>query len=481
MREDLIEDDLFGNEAGEDESKERLNEYYLEKPLNKAFFSDYKKLQFVRARKGVGKSALLNYSAYRIEDSKKDDLLISLKASELITLYDCSTKVPLEYTHCWEQRICMRIINELAKKIKFAFNDDSMTIIENAEISGFKGRNIVSALADRFKIQLEKISVENNKAEVGNSFELLKRFTNSKDIKVWLFIDDIDATFINNEENKIIVGTFFTACRYLVNSVNGLNIRASVRTDVWTILKNFDEALDKCEQYMLDLVWSTKDTGDILAKKILTYFNERYPQNGYDKWDYQVDQKKIYKLVFREKIRWGKASVAPHRCIHILSAGRPRWAAQLSKIAAKDAHSKQLDIIGIGNINFAMKDYGRFRMADLYKEHKHQCPELEVLIEIFRNKQKAYPSKALLQLIQDRIIDKGKKITIDEKEGETDGVSLAKFLYRIGFITLRNNEYNKALGFTRFEDDPYLFSEDSISNDDLWEIHPSYRTVLCLD
>lgn len=31
MRDDLLNPELFGNEAGEDENKRRLNEYYLEK------------------------------------------------------------------------------------------------------------------------------------------------------------------------------------------------------------------------------------------------------------------------------------------------------------------------------------------------------------------------------------------------------------------------------------------------------------------
>lgn len=33
MREDMLNPELFGNEAGEDEDKKRLNDYYLENPL----------------------------------------------------------------------------------------------------------------------------------------------------------------------------------------------------------------------------------------------------------------------------------------------------------------------------------------------------------------------------------------------------------------------------------------------------------------
>lgn len=88
----------------------------------------------MRARKGVGKSALLNYTAYKVEEKYKDDIVINIKASELIALYECDDYQPLQYTNCWQQRICLRILNEIAKNIKFAASDDSIKIIENAEI-----------------------------------------------------------------------------------------------------------------------------------------------------------------------------------------------------------------------------------------------------------------------------------------------------------------------------------------------------------
>ena len=37
MLKDLLDPELFGNEAGEDENKKRLNEYYLEKEKNRIF------------------------------------------------------------------------------------------------------------------------------------------------------------------------------------------------------------------------------------------------------------------------------------------------------------------------------------------------------------------------------------------------------------------------------------------------------------
>lgn len=482
MREDLLNRELFGNEAGEDEDKKRLSDYYLEKDEYSIFYEANWNLGFVRARKGVGKSALLNYTAIKVSEMYKDDIIINIKASELIALYECEDYQPLQYSNCWQQRICMRVLNEIAKKIRFAVTDDSMCIIENAEIAGYKGKNLVSALADRIKLNVKEPLIE--KKGPGdltlNGFELLKRYSENKNQRVWLFVDDIDATFINSTNNMIVVGTFFTACRYLVNSVKGLNIRASVRTDVWTILRNHDEALDKCEQYMIDLCWSTKDSGEILYNKFYSYFSEKYPDMDLGEKDFKNkdSQKSIFNLIFYGKLKWGINSVIPYKAIHILGAGRPRWAAQLCRIAAADAYNKQKNKIGNGNINFAMTEYGRYRMADLYKEHRHQCEQLEMIIEVFREGPRAYSSTELINLIKDTIIKNGKKVFIDGENKECNEKQIGKFLYRIGFITLRNDEYNKALGLTRYEDDPYLFSEYNIDENQQWEIHPAYRTVL---
>ena len=245
-------------------------------------------------------------------------------------------------------------------------------------------------------------------------------------------------------------------------------------------MRNYDEALDKCEQYMIDLVWSTKDTGEILYNKLYTYFSNEYPDSFFEQKNFRDTKcmNHVFDLVFNGQLQWGGNRVVPYKAIHILGAGRPRWAAQLCKIAAEDAHRKERDKIATGNVNFAMSEYGKFRMADLYKEHRHQCESLEMIIEIFREGESSYCTMDLISRVKERIIDNGKKIYIDGALDACNEVQICKYLYRIGFITLRNDEYNKALGLTRYEDDPYLFSEFNIDDHQIWEIHPAYRTIL---
>src|ERR1039458_6170514 len=91
--------------------------------------------------------------------------------------------------------------------------------------------------SDRLQSLLEK-GRGTTKVPVKNEIELLKRV---RDRKVWIIIDDLDATFQNTSPESLSLATFFSACRYLVQDVKGLFIRASVRTDVWALLRRYED------------------------------------------------------------------------------------------------------------------------------------------------------------------------------------------------------------------------------------------------
>jgi hypothetical protein len=253
---------------------------------------------------------------------------------------------------------------------------------------------------NRIKLNEDKVRFENSN-ESANSNELLKRVQSNSQINVWLLVDDIDATYIDSEQNRLFISTFFTACRILTQNIKGVNIRASVRTDVWSLLASTDESLDKCEQYMYDLKWSTKDTQKILLNKIKAFINS---YNDLEENFVYSDYNECYKNIFQQKIGWETRSVHPLRVIHILSAGRPRWASQLCKLAAKDAYTKGQELISNGNINFAMNEYGRKRLQDLNKEHSHQCNKIAEIIESFRNGPSEYRYNELIAHIKNRIL-----------------------------------------------------------------------------
>lgn len=479
-RRDLIDPELFGNEAGDDEDIEILNSYFVEKPDFERFYSPNTRIAFVRSRKGVGKSALLKQSLFRRKQTSSPELLIHLKASDLVALQDVPSGSPDELVYGWQQRICTQINRELGAILKVGFTDDAILLIESSELAGFRNRNLISALFDRLSIKGLGAEIERVRLNTADPQALLSRVLDKQDITVWLFVDDVDATFLNTEHERLKASTFFSACRNLVSSVNGLCIRAAVRTDVWSVLAQHDEALDKCEQYMLDLTWSTAETGHILANKILSFFKRYYPDDSrYAALSSPQDERDIRQIVFKEPFPWGGRSLDSYRPIHVLSAGRPRWAAQLCKLAGKDAFEKATSLISLGHVKAVLRTYGQHRINDLYKEHRHQCPALQDIVESFSGGQRRFTSDQLLDHIANRVIKRIGTPTIDGITVEKGTLSVAHFLFRCGFIAARNDADPTGLGFIRFEDRPNLLATRVNLDDGLeWEIHPSYREVL---
>jgi hypothetical protein len=470
MKQDLINPALFGNDAGEDEPLEVLNSYFLQKPEFDHFLDANTRLAFVRSRKGIGKSALLRQALFRRQTVNEGELILYVKASDLIALQEIDHSSPSALVHGWQQRMCSRINLELGATLRVALSDDAITLVERSELSGFRDRNLVGSLLDRLKVKVAGFELGRQRVEFSDSQAILQRFAEKKEINVWLLIDDVDATFLNTEDERLSVSTFFSACRNLATSVRGLNIRASVRTDVWSILTQYDEALDKCEQYMLDLRWSTEETGRILANKITSFYDRTYGS--------APKVQSIFGLVFKEPFHWGKRRLEAFRPIHILSAGRPRWATQLCRMAGKEAFRVDSDLISISSVRFCLKEYGQSRLADLYKEHRHQCPQMELLVEAFASSVSQYSTTELLAKVQRDIIVKYGKPQIDG--GAADRLAVAHFLFRIGFLNGRDDRTSDApLAFVAFEQRPHLLSSRQNPDDGLgWEIHPSYKAVL---
>jgi energy-coupling factor transporter ATP-binding protein EcfA2 len=267
---------LFGNEAGEDEDIEILNSYFLEKTIFDDFYENSTKLAVVSGRKGMGKSALLSKLEYILKDDEKynNPIVIRTTGTELLGLGNFQNMNEIQLENYWKQIICKKINLEIGKTLNFAFSDDAMTLVESAEIDNMKSENIISSLITRLGSKVPLTNLERDKKVPSDWKALLTRYQeNHNNSNVWILVDDIDAKFQNNKEYQNIVSSFFSALRSLIK-INNLNIRASVRTDVWNSLTHIED-LDKWEQYITEIIWTRNEMKEILAKRILAYLNKK--------------------------------------------------------------------------------------------------------------------------------------------------------------------------------------------------------------
>ena len=480
---------LFGNDAGEDEDEDVLISYFVNQTEFDDFLDPQQKLMSAKGRKGMGKSALLVRFAHKLKEGGEKSIVIQAVPSSLAAIMpppQTADTVTLE--NYWKQVICAAVNMELANHLGWAWKDDQIAVVESAEIAGFKGQNIFGALISRLLSKATiggAIDVGLQPKGAANHEQLLARLKaeENRPRDVWFLLDDIDTKFQNMPQQQAYIACFFSAARYLVKNVKGLGIRSTVRSDVWSSLQNAED-LDKYQQYITDIRWSSAEQKDILANRILAYFKRRYPNSSVAKdWSIEVNGDDLIELAFDRRLRWG-TSVAPSiQVLRILAGGRPRWMAQLCRLSGVQATNTEKSRIGIHEINHVMGEFGRSRLADLYKEHSHQFGDLKRLIESFSSGPKHFSTQDLLTQITKKYIGVigAKAIPLVDGVPYRDSWQLAHFLFKCGFIT-GHNQGKASLDvpeFISYEDRPDLLEVETNLDDGMtWEIQPAYRKIL---
>lgn len=483
---DIDYEELFGSDSGEDEKPDALRSYFVDLPEFKKFYQSENPLVIVRGRKGMGKSALLKRLAIRLSDANgAKDIVIETTGNELMGMGDFGGTDHAYLENHWKQVICKRICVEIGKRINFALTDNTMSMVEAAEIEGFKGSNVVSALTERVGSILQRLipGADSDEASSGDVGAILKKgvtnpvysvrnFQETKDRTVWLLIDDIDAKYIDDEPNQHRVGAFFSAIRSLAYSVKGLRIRTSVRTDVWRNLRHMEDQ-DKIRQYVIDIHWKDATLRSIFAKRILSYLQrENFPPAL--KWDPMIDYDEIVEQVFDGKLSWDNKRVEPFVPIKILAGNRPRWMGQLCKLAGSHAATSR---IGMKEISHAMNEFGQEKISDILKEHSHQFSDLSKVIDAFRSGKREYNRYQLITLL--------KKSYAEKLLGAVPPVNgypyqepdqIAEFLFQIDFVS---SHHPGKSDFISYQNDPDAFrSNENQQNKLMWTVNASYRNFL---
>ncbi len=442
---------LWGNEAAEDESYEVLNQYFVTRPEWGDYFSLNTPFQVVRSKKGMGKSALLREISHRTKLSRSA-LVIEIKGSDITPVSDTSPEFASERIHDWQQRICSQINRHLGTMIGFAWNDVQMTLVDIAELSDMKSKNLVGSLIERLKGKLGPLELQ--KAKIDDHIAILKRSYSEVSQKLLLVVDDIDATFTNTKEERERIATFLTACRELATQFGGLVIRTSIRSDVWAMVAPTDEALDKVRQYIVDIKWSRNTYAPLLAFRIKRYLIAI----GYDPSVETLSNVSLIEIIFEKYFPWGSGKVHPNSAIYSLSLGRPRWAVQLCRMAGMEAQ-RGCHKIKAGHFNGILEKYGSYRLDDLVSEYRNQCPELQEILQTFAGRGATFTTKQLLLTIKNHL-SALMPLQINGYPTEQP-LPIAKFLFQIGFLQVSKTDGDGQMHHYDFDQKPNLLTLSS--------------------
>jgi len=476
----LNDPDLFGNDAAEDEDAELLASYAVRRPELDLFASPTRRICIVRAYKGEGKSALLRLASSTVQESVKSQIVVFISANSLaptLTAADFPGSV-----RAWKEAILRQLAAEVGATIGRAWSDDAMSLVEEAERQGFKSRSPVSAVLERVNLGelnlagLKLNPVFNKRLGTENPEKVLQRWA-KQGTDVWLFIDDVDQNFQNTDQQRIRVAAFFVACREVVNAVQGLHLRASVRPSVWTIIKLEFEALSHVEQYMHDLAWSEDDMRSMLAKRVRAYLQRNKIQGPVAGSQFERD-KDLIAQVFESPMDWGKAARPPHVLIHTLSMHRPRWAIELSKVAAQSAVKKTKPRIGRDEIFENLDAFGRRRIEDTCAEFRSQCPEIDECIGAFARGPEQFQTDELLKLIENKILNHLSPRIVGVA-GKPTARDVAAFMFQVGVFFGRREFPDGSYEHVGFSAGPALWkSRTDLDRGLSWEVHPVFRQAL---
>jgi hypothetical protein len=481
-----LDPDLFGNDAAEDEAEDVFNSYVIKRSELDSFRDQATKIRIARAYKGEGKSALLRLTKQElVQRSEQSPLIVHVKAANLSpSLTDTDPSV---WVRAWKQAILSRLASEIGQRIGFAWTDDAMSLVEEAERQGFKSRNIVTAILERLRVSVEhsaagaKVNVQANKPSVSNPEAVVRRWTEGKEC-LWFLIDDVDENFEDTALWRVKVASFFSACRDLVNNVPELRIRGAVRPNVWTTISLTFEDLSKVEQYVVDLSWSMEQIRKMLAHRVEGYLKRRFSSQELGqtlKGSGEHRDLALISLVFVSEMPWGKGFRPPHVILYTLSKHRPRWVIELCRAAAAQAADRAHTKISKDDITEKLHEFGQRRVRDTIAEFRSQCPQIEELITAFNRSKEQMTTDELLGLINSKIIGTSINPKIAGAIGKASSRDIASFLFEIGLFFARRDNSDGSYDHITFAERPALLrARTDIDAGMKWEIHPVFRQYL---
>jgi hypothetical protein len=473
---DLRASDLFGNDAAEDESEDVFRGYAVERPELGTLLDSTRKIGIVRAFKGEGKSALLRLVQAHLASGREAPLLVSVSGKQVSpagTADDTDA-----WVREWKRALLQVVARELGSQIGMAWGDDAMSLVEEAEQSGFKSRSLVSAIFDRIKSPA--VPVQRERPPVASHEKLVQRWAARTD-GIWLVVDDVDENFKNTQQQKTKVASFFIAAREIANSIPQIRLRLAVRPNTWTTLAYEFEALSKVEQYNVELRWTEENLRDLLAARVKGYLVRT------KQWDALAGTsggiprpEELIGLVFDSPVAWGGNSRPVHVPLVTLSRRRPRWLIELAREAALAAQTARRGKVALADITGCLESFGKKRIADTVAEFSPQCPQVNELIAAFSRQSEEYATADLIETISRRVLQSVTP-TIVGVLGEPRAMDIAAFLFQIGFLSARRNLADGGYEHLSYSDQPDLLRARTNVDDGVrWEIHPVFRQALQL-
>lgn len=465
---DVTIDKLFGSEAADYESIERLREYYVKGKVYDRVTADLP-LRIVVGHKGIGKSALIRIAM--AEDFSRGILPILIRPDDVLEIAKQNVDF-LQRIQDWKRGL----LEVIGRKTLTEFGIGDSATLQTITQPGGK---LIQLLVDSVKGLLDKTGLSSAPLKEA----LARNFLERKKIRV--YVDDLDRGWGARRDEVNRISALLSAILDLCNDYPGLQFRVALRTDVYFLYRTSDESTDKTEGSVVWFGWTNHEILVLLVKRVETFFG-RAPEDKILMAMPQRDLARYLRPIMAEKFDGGgKWENAPmYRILMTLIRRRPRDLVKLCTLAARKTFEREASLISTSDFEKIFEEYSQGRAQDTYNEYRSELPDVQRLIQGMRpNKQELKDGRGWIYSTDELV----KKINSISEQGKFKNAAghpissreLAQFMYKINFLIARKQENSTAGVIERvyFEENRYLSSEFRDFGYE-WEVHPAFRRHL---
>ncbi|MBF6642024.1 ATP-binding protein [Flavobacterium sp. J49] len=454
---------LFGNEAAEDEDVERLKEYYFKNEIFNKIAVDLP-LRILVGHKGIGKSALFNVAMS--EDKDADKLPIKIKPNDVAQIGKGLTDFS-DIIRNWRAGLFTILFKKTFSYFGINIKQEDLFNFEN-----FEG-NFVDLIVERLEESIDGGYVPEK------NLDSLENFLSNPSINI--YIDDLDRGWEGTKSDITKISALLNAVRDIISEENRrLHFKISLRSDVYFLYRTSDESTDKTQSSVIWYKWSYHEILALLVKRVRTYFKKPVDE-GLLRSSHQADLAKnlsgIIEPIFSGQGKW--ESRETYRVLLSVIRKRPRDLVKLLTLAARNAENRKSPIIATQDLKAIFDEYSLDRIQDTINEYKSELPGIERLIFGMKPDRKTaktsdsfyYTTQGLLSKIN-KIRERGEFRFSNGKPA--DARQLAAFLYKINFLTATKLKDDGFIERKDFEENRYLVPKFEDFGYD-WEVHMAFR------
>ncbi|MBL9151713.1 MAG: ATP-binding protein [Verrucomicrobiales bacterium] len=455
---------LFGNEAAENESLDRLRSYFVKNDIFDRVTSETP-LRILVGHKGIGKSALFRVAF--AEDRENERLPIFVRPDDVITIANRDADF-LEQIRDWKQGL-LRIIGEKS------FEQFGLDAPEGVSSALQKAANIVQFIVDTLSRAKNEINLDASKASAFQS--LLEKK------KIVVYIDDLDRGWEGHKGDIKRLSALLNAVRDLSTDHQGLRFRLALRSDVYHLVRTSDESTDKIEGSVIFQSWTNFEIFVLLVKRICAFKGEDLPTEkaktiSQEALSSMVNE--VFVSVFTGRGHWNNTPI--YRVLLSLIRKRPRDLIKLCTAAAREAANSKAQRIETKHLEAVFQSYSQGRIQDCVNEFKSELPEIQRLLLGMKPASKkkttleafSYSSGELNSKIQN-ICQSGSFRFADGKLATLH--DLGYFLFKINFIHARKEIEDGTIQRIDFEENKFLANK-FFDFGYTWEVHAAFRWAL---